>query len=108
MLSAGILASTISVVASSQAQTEPPAKKADDLPPGPGKETFVHSCSTCHATNTVTAQKKTADARDETVNQMRNRGADVSDADQKLIVQYLAANFGAKQADSAPDSTPPK
>jgi cytochrome c5 len=93
---AGVFASCISVVAFSQQESQPPAKAADDLPPGPGKDAFVSACSSCHGTDIVTAERKTADGWKDTVVDMRNRGADFSDQDQEKIIQYLAKNFGPK------------
>jgi mono/diheme cytochrome c family protein len=110
LMSAGTLMSCISVVASSQQNTDPPAPKKDDLPAGAGKEVFVRACTTCHASSTVTTQRKTADEWKTTISEMRDRGATVSDAETGQIIQYLATNFGPRQGDPPPksDTAPPQ
>jgi mono/diheme cytochrome c family protein len=110
LMSAGTFMTCISVVGSSQQKSDPPAKKTDDLPAGPGKEVFVRACTTCHASNTVTAQRKTADEWKATISEMQDRGATVSDAETDQIVQYLATNFGPRQGDPPPksDTAPPQ
>lgn len=73
---------------------------AQNLPAGPGKEAFSSVCSECHALDMATAQKKTRDAWQVTVDSMVSKGANGSKEQLAAIVDYLAKNFGA--GDAAP------
>ncbi|HEY0263144.1 MAG TPA: helix-hairpin-helix domain-containing protein [Granulicella sp.] len=78
-----------------RAQAAAPTPNAQpDLPPGPGRDTFQHICSSCHVTSVATTQRKSADDWAGIVDDMRSRGANGTDADFEQIVQYLATNFG--------------
>ena len=69
---------------------------ADDaaaaLPDGPGKETTVKVCGSCHGMG-VTVSRRTADGWNAIVLQMIKRGAKGSDDQFGEIVDYLAAHF---------------
>src|SRR5579862_6770615 len=67
---------------------------AQDLPDGPGKETFSKVCSACHGLDLATSQKKSAEEWKATVDKMAGYGAEASDKDFEAIVAYLAKNFG--------------
>jgi putative heme-binding domain-containing protein len=64
------------------------------LPDGPGRDEFKRACSSCHATSTVTNQRKTLTGWTGTVNDMVTRGAQGSQADIEKVISYLSANFG--------------
>jgi competence protein ComEA len=63
------------------------------LPDGPGKDTLVKVCSTCHEANRVAAFRLTRDGWAATVDDMKWRGAKGSDEEFAAIVEYLATNF---------------
>lgn len=65
------------------------------LPPGPGAAILTKSCIVCHGLDQVTSQHKSASQWHDTVNEMIGMGADVSDADSQVLVEYLTKNFGA-------------
>jgi mono/diheme cytochrome c family protein len=71
-------------------------KKPAALPKGLGQALVQAKCSGCHALLMVTAKRKTADQWGQSVDNMIDRGAKVSDADYDVIVAYLAKNFGVK------------
>ena len=81
---------------------DPPA--AAGPPPGPGLDLINQRCIFCHNTAQIFAQHKSPAAWSATVEQMANRGAEVSPEEMKTIVDYLAKNYGAPAApaDAAP------
>jgi len=64
-------------------------------PPGPGLDLINQRCIFCHNTVSIFSQRKTPEAWSATVEQMANRGAEVSPEEMKTIVDYLAKNYGA-------------
>ena len=74
------------------------------LPDGPGKDKIMEACTACHAITEVTNQRRAAPAWADTVDQMIARGAQVSDADYPVIVEYLGKHFAP--AGTAPTANP--
>ena len=73
-------------------------------PPGPGLELINQRCVFCHNTAQIFSQRKAPEVWAATVEQMANRGAEVSPEEMKVIVDYLAKNYGAP---AAPAASPP-
>lgn len=69
------------------------AASAQDLPAGPGKELVDKTCSSCHSLDVVTGAKQNKDGWASTVDDMRAKGAQGTDQDFEVIVNYLAKNF---------------
>jgi mono/diheme cytochrome c family protein len=68
--------------------------KTVELPDGEGKAIATASCQACHRlTNLTNAHKSMDDWRD-TVQLMMDRGAEVAPDKVKVLVEYLAKNFG--------------
>ena len=96
------------------ATTPPPASSAgsgsdaDALPKGPGKDLVLKACTACHALTMVTSKHATADEWSTTVNDMVNRGATLTDAEEDQVIDYLTKNFKPAASDrkQAPDSAP--
>jgi len=64
----------------------------------PAKELFEKKCSACHKTDRATSKKKTQKEWETTVMRMINaRGAQISDAEAKIIIDYLTANYGKEE-----------
>jgi competence protein ComEA len=63
------------------------------LPDGPGKDTVVKVCGTCHEPNRAAAQRLTREGWEQTVADMRWRGAKGTDEEFAAVVEYLVANF---------------
>lgn len=63
------------------------------LPDGPGKDTVVRVCGTCHEANRAAAVRLTREGWEQTVSDMRWRGAKGTDDEFAQILDYLAANF---------------
>ena len=63
------------------------------LPDGPGKDATIKVCGTCHEPNRVAAVRLTRDGWEATVVDMKWRGAQGTDEEFAVVVEYLAANF---------------
>jgi glucose dehydrogenase/DNA uptake protein ComE-like DNA-binding protein/plastocyanin len=64
------------------------------LPDSTGKTEVINTCSQCHSLDVLTSKRQTKEEWAETVNQMQERGAQATDDQVELIVNYLAAHFG--------------
>lgn len=90
---AGLLA--IPLCISTSAQSEADKSSSSDLPPGNGKAVVQHACTTCHTTGTI-SRKRANDAEwSATVDDMVNRGAELSDEEIFTVSRYLASSFPA-------------
>ncbi len=67
---------------------------AQDLPVGPGKETVEKTCTACHDLGPLTQMNGGPDIWQSVVDDMKSRGADATDADFRIIVQYLSKYLG--------------
>lgn len=89
----GVLALCFLVSLSGQEkQPEEKGQKAQ-LPDGPGKQTLVQICGSCHAPEVVLGKGFTRDGWTQVVGTMIERGAQGSDEQFTEIVQYLTSNF---------------
>ena len=64
------------------------------LPDGKGKAELMNTCTQCHALSQITQKRLTKDEWSTTVDQMQERGAQATDEQIDLILDYLAAHFG--------------
>jgi cytochrome c5 len=85
--------------------------KPVELPEGSGKAIAVESCQACHKLTDVTKARKAPDEWRDSVQLMMDRGATVPQDKIDMLVQYLAKNFGPKDAASpagpaSPDASP--
>jgi cytochrome c5 len=76
------------------------------LPDGDGKNIATENCQACHKLTNLTKAHKDLDDWKDTVQTMIDRGANVPPDKVDILVQYLAKNFGPKDA-SAPASPTP-
>jgi hypothetical protein len=74
---------------------------AQSFPDGPGKEILEKKCSTCHAPEQVTTFGRSAEEWHEVVVNMIDLGAEVTEEEAKVLVEYLAKHWPLK------GSTPP-
>jgi competence protein ComEA len=63
------------------------------LPDGPGKETLVKVCGTCHQAERAASVRLTKEGWEEVIGDMIKRGARASDDDFAAVLQYLTAHF---------------
>jgi mono/diheme cytochrome c family protein len=77
------------------------------LPDGDGKAIATENCQACHKLTNLTKAHKSLDDWKDTVQTMIDRGANVQPDQVDTLVQYLAKNFGPKDASApAAPSTP--
>ena len=94
---------SVAIIGARALAADPPAAAP---PPGPGLDLINQRCIFCHNTVQVFSQRKTAEAWSATIEQMANRGAEVSPEEMKVIVDYLAKNYGAPTESAAAASAP--
>ncbi len=63
------------------------------LPDGPGKQTTVHVCGTCHAPERVTSLHQSRGKWQETISKMVSMGANASDDQLNSVLLYLSKSF---------------
>jgi len=69
---------------------------ADPFPEGPGKAVFIKVCTQCHAAEPIATLRYNKDEWKELVYAMKGMGAEATDDECNVIVDYLARNFGKK------------
>ena len=93
-----ICASILLMTAAAGAEeiTLPPDHSFGTLKPGPGSEVTQHSCVLCHSTDYIVMQPPGDQKQwDGVVTKMiKVYGAPVSDADARVIAEYLARQYG--------------
>ncbi|WP_083350454.1 helix-hairpin-helix domain-containing protein [Terriglobus roseus] len=94
------------VSAGSAVAAAAPAAYAQDahpeLPPGPGRDVTLATCTKCHAISNVTGQHKDRDGWTATITKMVGYGATGTDDDFGLILDYVTKNFGLDSPPAAP------
>lgn len=71
------------------------------LPDAPAKAVMMKSCTACHEIDTVTAVRRTRIGWQQTVDDMAGRGAEGTDDEMNLIVDYLTKYFGKINVNTA-------
>jgi hypothetical protein len=73
-----------------------PARSADgdEFPDGPGKAEFIKVCTQCHAVAAIATLRYSKDDWKDLVYDMKGKGADATDEECNIIIDYLAKNFG--------------
>lgn len=73
----------------------PPLIGADDkFPDGPGKAVLLKVCTQCHTADPIAALHRSKDEWKDTVDAMKGYGADATDEELGVILDYLVKNFG--------------
>jgi len=67
----------------------------DELPEGPGKKLFLRSCTSCHGASMIIGEGHGNAEWATTVATMAKRGAQGTEDEFAVIVEYLAKNFPA-------------
>ena len=83
------------------------AKAVVELPDGDGKAIATENCQACHKLTNLTKAHKSLDDWKDTVQTMIDRGANVPADQVDTLVQYLAKNFGPKDASAPAPAAPP-
>jgi mono/diheme cytochrome c family protein len=92
---AGLLLPVL-VVACGGAQAEPTAPPSAEEPGGDlnGEELLQARCTRCHGLDPVEAGSKSQAEWESTVERMRGKGAELTDAEAQVLVDYLAETYG--------------
>ena len=74
----------------------PPAEPAipEQAPAQDGATLLEARCSTCHSADRAKQVNKTRDGWDQTVTSMINRGAQLTEAETVVLVDYLTETYG--------------
>lgn len=75
-----------------------PAFAQGELPNGPGKDTVLKLCGSCHSPNIVSGRGMSRSGWGEVVASMVSRGAKGTPAEFSTVVDYLSREFPPKQA----------
>jgi competence ComEA-like helix-hairpin-helix protein len=67
-----------------------------DLPEAKGKDLYEKICGTCHGTDVVFKTRTTKEKWKDTVDEMASRGAEGTDEQLDIIIDYLAKCFGPR------------
>lgn len=65
-----------------------------DLPEGKGKDAIENTCDECHSLQRIKAQRRNEEGWNAIIREMIENGASINPGDIKVIVDYLAKNFG--------------
>jgi competence protein ComEA len=76
------------------------------LPEGEGKDVVKRMCHDCHAMETVVSPRYSKDRWASVVDDMMAFGAQGSDDDIEIVVEYLAKHFGPERPRAAGSKTP--
>ena len=80
---------------------------ASDLPEGKGKDAVENTCADCHTLERIKTQHRDEEGWNSIIHEMIENGASINSDDIKVIVDYLAKNFGpvkTKKVDQASKS----
>src|SRR5690348_7242600 len=66
---------------------------ASVLPDGPGKQTTINVCGTCHGVERVAAVHQGRREWENTISKMVSMGASASDDELNTVLDYLSKNF---------------
>jgi competence ComEA-like helix-hairpin-helix protein len=70
--------------------------QSQDLPEAKGKDLYEKICGTCHGTDVVFKTRTTKEKWKATVDEMASRGAEGTDEQLDIIIDYLAKCFGPR------------
>jgi len=72
-----------------------PLSAADDqFPEGPGKAVLLKVCTQCHSADPVLTLHRAREEWKDTVDAMKGYGAEATDEQLGIILDYLVKNFG--------------
>ena len=82
------------------------AAQAQGFPEGPGKAVLQTACLQCHGADVLTSQLRSREGWTEVVSRMVGSGAQLSDDQYQLVIEYLTRHFGPSGG-GAPTEEPP-
>lgn len=78
-----------------QAAQQQQSQSHPELPPGPGKDTLIRVCSSCHSPDNVLANGQDRAGWEATIQKMASFGAQGTDEEFTEILEYVVKNFPA-------------
>jgi len=66
----------------------------DKFPDGPGKAVLLKVCTQCHTADPIATLHRTKDEWKDTLDAMKGYGAEATDEELGIILDYLVKNFG--------------
>lgn len=97
----------VASLSSASAQSNPSAPTgATALPDGAGKSIAQRACSSCHSLQMITSKRASVDGWTQVVNDMVNRGANLSDDEIDTLIQYLSTNLSPATPKNEAPTTP--
>lgn len=88
-------------LAACQSDTPQPTQAQPEATTPPAETTLVDGaallderCSICHSTSRVTAETNTSDGWDAVVTEMIGKGAELTEDEKAVLVEYLTENYG--------------
>ncbi len=98
MLIAAVLIMAGLLAACGSSSSEPSSAPATTISGGTstldGAALLQERCTVCHTADRITQAQKSADQWDSTVSRMVNKGAQLTDSEKAVLVEYLAATYG--------------
>ena len=96
IIAAGLLLLGLAAAACGGGGQEPPAPPPAEGPSGDltGEELLEARCTGCHGLDQVKSASKTESEWEATVERMRGKGAELSDAEAETLVDYLTETYG--------------
>jgi competence protein ComEA len=89
-LQALVLAVSVSIAGQAP---QPRVLSGEGLPDGPGKDVTVAACAPCHEARRAASARLTREGWAAVIDSMQKRGAQVSEQDFPIILDYLATHF---------------
>jgi competence protein ComEA len=93
ILAPAVLAVSMALQAAPAASVTVP-EQAAALPDTPATPLFVRMCSDCHQTQLVLSRRRTVIEWEDTVRQMIAEGAEGTDKEFEVVLEFLFTNFG--------------
>ena len=81
------------LVTSAADSGQEPVLSGEGLPEGPGKDVTVKTCGPCHEARRAASVRLTRDGWAAVIQNMRVRGAKITDDDFPIVLEYLSTHF---------------
>jgi competence protein ComEA len=89
-------------------QASQPPQSHPELPAGPGKDTLIRVCGSCHSPDNVLANGQDRAGWEATIQKMAGFGAQGTDEEFSEILEYLVKNFPANAPINVNKATSPQ
>ncbi|NIN67245.1 MAG: hypothetical protein GTO63_21615 [Anaerolineae bacterium] len=93
-VAAFVLLALIAACGGGEEPTPPPSSPSTPPQLASGAELLKARCTRCHTLDRVMAASKTQAEWEATVARMRGKGAEVTDEEAQILIEYLAETYG--------------